>query len=77
MAQKKGDTVASPSNVPVRTKMYDFFKGRVNHQHPMKSDNFCFSSNPKHPKRSVVLVWLRSDGDNIPLPPPVFDLTIF
>ena len=30
-------------------------------------DNFCFSSNPKHPKRPVVLVWLRSDEENIPI----------
>ncbi len=47
--------------------MYDycFWKGKSST--PVKSDNFCFSSNPKQPKRPVVLVWLRSDEENIPI----------
>jgi len=47
--------------------MYDycFWKGKSST--PVKSDNFCFSSNPKQPKRPVVLVWLRSDRENIPI----------
>ena len=70
--KKKGDTVASPPNVPVRTRMYDycFWKGKSST--PVKSDNFCFSSNPKQPKRPVVLVWLRSDRENIPHNLPCF-----